>query len=294
MNQYDEDLDFSFVDAGVPNRGLLPAGATDDGTGDSFDQKVVTIDYQQVVRQTKAEDFPDSGGLAGEPGLPIHHEPGLFLHMKNLQTDGIDIGRLASIPHGNSLLALGRSEVVDGMPEISGINGLPIGRFEDILGDGGNDEYDFRSDDYLAPYKHYIDSPFFGDVPTDIGFPGFNPANMNQILNFANQGIDAVKTTILTVDTELENAGIVNIPFIEREADASSMRSTFWVQELGGTDADGNPRLRMQYSQVVMLDFFPREDRLPGRATWPHISINTLEKVFETDDDYEQERLVKG
>ena len=32
--------------------------------------------------------------------------------------------------------------------------------------------------------------------------------------------------------------------------------------------------------QVVMLDFFqPREDQLPGRATWPHISINTLDKV---------------
>jgi hypothetical protein len=37
----------------------------------------------------------------------------------------------------------------------------------------------------------------------------------------------------------------------------------------------------MQYSQVVMLNFFrPREDQLPGRAQWPHISINTLDKVY--------------
>lgn len=29
-----------------------------------------------------------------------------------------------------------------------------------------------------------------------------------------------------------------------------------------------------------MLDFFaPQQDQLPGRAQWPHISINTLDKV---------------
>lgn len=293
MNQYDEDLDFTFVDAGVPNRGLLPRGETDDSDPDKFDQRAVTIDYQQVVKQTFAEDFPDSG-IAGDPGLAIHHEPGLFLHMKNLQTNGVDIARLATIPHGNSVLALGRSKVVDGMPEIPGINGLPIGRFEEILGDAGDDEYDFRTDPYLEPYKHYIDNPFFGSVPTDIGFPGFNPANMNQILNFANQGVDVVKTTVLAMDTKVEDGGISNIPFVVREAEPVSMKSTFWIQELGGTDPDGNPRLRMQYSQVVMLNFFsPREDELPGRATWPHISINTLEKVFETEDRYEDLKLVK-
>lgn len=34
-----------------------------------------------------------------------------------------------------------------------------------------------------------------------------------------------------------------------------------------------------------MLDFFaPRGDGLPGQARWPHVSINTLEKVVETGD----------
>lgn len=41
----------------------------------------------------------------------------------------------------------------------------------------------------------------------------------------------------------------------------------------------GTTKLRLQYSQVVMLDFFqPRQDELPGRAQWPHVSICTLEK----------------
>ena len=34
----------------------------------------------------------------------------------------------------------------------------------------------------------------------------------------------------------------------------------------------------MQYLQIVMLDFFPRRDGLPGRIGWPHVSINTLTK----------------
>jgi hypothetical protein len=58
------------------------------------------------------------------------------------------------------------------------------------------------------------------------------------------------------------------------------MKSTFWIQELAEKDEMGKPRLRLQYSQVVMLHFFhPREDELPERAVWPHISIATLEKM---------------
>jgi hypothetical protein len=28
-----------------------------------------------------------------------------------------------------------------------------------------------------------------------------------------------------------------------------------------------------------MLHFFPRPDGAPGRIEWPHVSINTMEKV---------------
>jgi hypothetical protein len=41
-----------------------------------------------------------------------------------------------------------------------------------------------------------------------------------------------------------------------------------------------------QYLRIVMLDFFPRRDDLPGRIGWPHISINTLEKVPGTPCGY--------
>lgn len=282
MNQYNEELQFTFVDDDVPNRGLLRAGEVDS------DQLVVTLDYQQKIAQIAAEDRPDSSGLAGAAGLPIHHEPGLWLYEKNRRTKDddirgeveLDVARLASIPHGNSILALGRSEVHQGMPPIPAVSGLPSGRFEDVL----TPDYDFRDptrpDPYLEPYRHYIENPFMGTVIGVPGFPGFNPADMNQILRFANTNLNIERTTTLTVDSTRKSAGISNVPFTVREAEPVSMKSTFWIQELAEKDAYGKPKLRLQYSQVVMLNFFrPREDELPERVAWPHISIATLDKM---------------
>ena len=283
MNQYDEELKFDFVDDAVKNRGLLRPGLT------GFDQVVSALDYQQKIVQISAEDQPRSV-FAGDPGLAIHHEPGLWLFDQNrlAKDDNIkgdqvteielDVARLASIPHGNSLIALGKSELHDGMPEIPRLSGLPSGRFEDL----STPDYDFRDlhnpDPYLAPYKHYIDNPFQG-VLAGTTFPGFSPADMNALLRLANDGVDIVRTTTLTVDTTRKSGGITNAPFTVREAEPVSMKSTFWIQELREKDGFGNPKFRLQYSQVVMLNFFrPREDELPGLASWPHISIATLEK----------------
>ena len=262
MNQYDEELKFTLVDKGVPNRGIRRNGAVTEA-----DQFLVTLDYQQGITQIAADDSPNSG-KAGPPQLPIHHEPGLWLHMTNENTNGIDIARLGTVPHGDSFLALGSSDEHAGTPSIPSVNGLPIGVLQDV-----------EANPYLAPYKHYVDNPFFGTVPTSLpGFPGFHPLDLNAILNFANNGVNVVKTTVLHVDSTLEKAGVVNIPFIENQADAEVVKSTFWIQELAEKDGKGKPKLRLQYSQVVMLDFFERRDG-QGLIRWPHVSINTMEKV---------------
>lgn len=287
MNQYDEELVFRFIDDKVPNRGLLRANASDPN---QFDQEVVTLDYQQSIVQRRAEDVPPSK-VAGREGLPIHHEPGLWLYEKNLRARDdqmvgdqaseieLTVARLASIPHGNSILAIGTHAIFKGMPEIPRISGLPSGRFEDI----STPDYDFRDasnpDPYLAPYKHYIDQPFMGDAGSVPGFPGFSPADMNAILRFANEGVEIEETTVLTVDTTHKSGGIRSLPFSVREAEPVTMKSTFWIQRLKNANADDPPRFRLQYSQVVLLQFFrPREDGSPGLAIWPHISIATLTK----------------
>ena len=260
VNQYNETLEFTLVDKAVPNRGVQKNNPTIE-----TDQFLVTLDYQQQIKQIAAADFPDSGGLAGVAGLAIHHEPGLWLHMTNEVTDGLDIARLATIPHGDSVLALGKSAKSDGVSSIPSVNGLPFGVDQDLISR------------YLAPYKHFSDNPFKGVVNAP-GFPGFDPVNPHLLLELANQGVNVVRTTTLTVDTTTPTGGIVNIPFIVKQANAASMKSTFWIQELAEKDKHGKPKLRLQYLQVVLLDFFPRRDGLPGPIRWPHVSINTLEK----------------
>ena len=249
LNQYNEELKFTLVDKNVANRGIR-----NNGTTTTADQFVVTLDYEQKITQIAAEDFPQSG-LAVAKGIPIHHEPGLWLYMTNETTNGIDIGRLSTIPHGDSVLALGKSDQSAGPPNIPTISGLPIGVPPNL------------NSPYLSPYNHFHNNPFKKI---------FDPVTPNDLLKTANQGVKILHTTELEVDTEVKTGGIVNIPFIVRQANAVAMKSTFWIQEL----EDG--KLRLQYSQIVMLDFFKTHDGNPGLISWPHVSINTMERVAST------------
>lgn len=255
VNQYNEDLEFFLVDKGVPNRGIRRNGVTVDS-----DQLLVAMDYEQEIRQIAADDFPKSD-KAGGPDLPIHHEPGLWLHLLDQVTDGLDVARLASIPHGDAVLALGRSSSSSDPVVIPPVDGLPVGVAHDLNGP------------YLAPYKHFHDNLFQGL---------FDPVAPQLLLAQANVGVNITRTTKLEVDTAIDTGGIRNIPFIVKQANASSMKSTFWIQELADTDDAGRPKLRLQYLQIVMLEFFARRDGLPGSIGWPHVSINTLEWVGES------------
>lgn len=258
LNQFDEELKFSLVDDDIPNRGIKRNG----GVTVNDDQLLVTLDYKQMIAQVAAADFPVSG-LAGGPKLPIHHEPGLWLHMPKEVGDGHDVARLATIPHGDSVLALGDSATIIGAPVIPKVNGLPIGVPQNLEGR------------YLEPYKHFHESLFMNL---------FDPTDPSELLARANQGVDIEETTILEVDTTIDTGGISNIPFIVKQANASDMKSTFWIQKLRTPHPDGRPNLRLQYLQIVNLDFFNRFDGAAGRIKWPHISINTLEKVVDAPD----------
>lgn len=252
LNRYNEKLEFKIVDKGVPNRGLRRFGTNTS----NLDQLLVTVDYEQEITQTDAVDFPVSGKAAQSPAA-IHHEPGLWLYALNEVSDGLDIARLATIPHGDAVLALGRSDKFNGAPVVPAVNGLPIGVNQDL------------DSPYLAPYKHFHENLFAGL---------FDPTLPADLLRRTNEEVkdQIVQTTQLYVNTEFSTGGIFNIPFIVAQANASDMESYFWIQEL---NTPSGPKLRLQYLQIVMLDFFPRRDGLPGLIRWPHISINTLEKV---------------
>ena len=257
LHQYNEKLTFSLVDKAVPNRGIGPVV---DGLPGQADQLLVALDYEQGISQLVGEDFPASG-LQGNPGGAIHHEPGLFLSMSDpLGEDAVDIARLATIPHGDAVLGLGNAVVADGSPTVPSVNALPLGVDQDL-----------ENNPYLAPYQHFHDHPF-----RDL----FDPTDPTALLKAANQGVDIIRTTKLEFDSTVETGGISNIPFVVRQANASEMKSTFWIQEV--RREDGGTDLRLQYVQVVQLDFFGRFDGGPGRIKWPHVSINTMTKIADT------------
>ena len=253
VNQYNETLSFTTVDKAVPNRGLERKR----GTLVNSDQFVNTLDYTQGIVQVAADDFPRSG-KAGGSNLAIHHEPGLFLQMANHVTEDYEIARLGSVPHGNSVFALGRVRVLKGAPQIPDELGLPLGIPQDL------------DSKYLSPYKHFHDNKFRGI---------FDPVHPNELLKEANRGVNIVRTTELHFDTRFATGGINNIPFIERQADATEMHATFWIQELKEKDEKGKPKLRLQYTQTVQLDFFKMNMGKPQLIKWPHVSINTMEKI---------------
>ncbi|WP_370281290.1 heme-binding protein [Pseudooceanicola sp.] len=267
MNQYNEVLEFKFIDDSVPNRGITQETPTQNA-----DQRVAALDYQQMIAQIKAEDASVSG-TAGDPELPIHHEPGFFLHMKDQTINGFDIARLATIPHGDAAAALGRAAAFDGPPSIPPLSGFPEGVAPNIAAA----VHQATEDSYLFPYRHFIDQPFKG-VIGDAGFPGFGPDDTNLLLRLGMPP-NVVRTTELVLETDVMEGGINNIPFIVRQANPTLMRSTFWIMELDEMDADGDPRLVLAYSQFIFLDFFGRFDGRPGLIRWPHVSINMMERI---------------
>lgn len=281
MNQYNEEIRFSFVDDMVPNRGIsFPLAPKD--------QFLVTLDYQQTIRQSDAAD--DAGTpLAGEKGLPIHHEPGLFLHMLDQREEDIDVARLATIPHGNAATAIGKSRTYDGPPQdIEDVSSFPEGAV--LIGEDINEAVDAATEvsDYLNPYKKFTDAPFKGIFSAKTPF---------DTLRGALGLMDVKKTTELRMTTDLKEAGIVNIPFIERQADANLMRSVFYIMELNGEPGpDGKPPMALAYTQFIFLDFLPRRDGEAGLIRWPHISINVMQKVAEPtkDDPYMVKKMVNA
>jgi hypothetical protein len=259
LNQFNETLTFSTVDNGVPNRGAAISELFDQ------DQHLAALQYVQSIDQVAAVDSPATSNTPDTPKGPatIHHEPGLFLHLLSETDGGPDIARLATIPHGDAVLALGSGITIKGPPDfdrVGDFSPLPIGVDADV-----------DNNPYLAPYKQFRANPFQGL---------FDPTNPLALLKGAAQKLNIKTTTILTLDTALLTGGISNIPFVVKQANATSMRAIFWVEELENPDTEGRPQFILQYAQRVLLEFFPAGGSSSvGLIKWPHISINTMQLV---------------
>ena len=266
VNQYNEVLEFSDAIGPVPNRGLNAPSDV------ATDQTIFALDYQQAINQIAVDDSAPATGVETvfPVGTGIHHEPGFFLHILDEQTDSLNIARLATIPHGNSVAAMGRSRVIDGAPTIEPVPALPIGAVPD-----GSDPV-VAPTGYFAPYHAFAgDNAFQGEV----GIPLFDVTKPHELLAAAIAGLNVKRTTILDFDTKLGTGGIVNTPFVVNQADATEMTASFYIMELNPDSPGGEAGMALAYIQMVMLDFFPRRDGVEGKIKWPHVSINTM--VFD-------------
>jgi len=263
VNQYNETLEFLQIDGPVPNRGI------DRQQNINTVQSLFALDYTQAIRQIAVADFPaTSDDIKGPEGGGIHHEPGFFLNILDHRTDDLDIARLATIPHGDSVMAMGRSSEIAGPPSVPDTNALPIGATQDL------------TSGYLATYANFSGTNAFKGKVTAPGFIGFDVAKPSDLLKDGISKLNVKKTIELKFDTTFSTGGIVNTPFVVKQANATEMRATFWIMELDEKDDHGNAKLALAYLQVVMLEFFPRFGNVPGLIQWPHVSINTM--VFDS------------
>jgi len=315
MNQYDEVLNFIVADVGVPNRGINPA----DGTTQTDQTAVALSYSQIITQRSYEDSYVVSAAGKPDTtlgktdisdkfnGQGIHHEPGLWIFMtdQNISHENgteVSVARMGSIPHGNSFIAVGSSNTSDWAKLSDSQKRRLIPRINGVVIGGGSDPAERALDpirdpatgiiriDYFGPYRYFHENPFKGN-PQINGYTGFEPVNPTLLLrhSFANflQGIGTIKqVTTLQVDSTIDHSGINrvsnpsigNTPFITRQADTTAMNSTFVIYEIEDAKT-GALRYFLQYAQNVILDFINRPDGHPGRARWPHVSINTLERV---------------
>lgn len=243
LNGTHETLDFIPIGGGIPNRGSGQADIT-----------LHAIHYLQQVTDCAT----DTG---------IHVEPGLWVHVPpTIDPAGAEsYVRHATILHGDALIAQSSfTATVNGGPLINPVNSTP---FTDATIPGLNADplHPIANPLYLAQYLEAV-------LPTACLPSGLDPKatvkDPTAVLRAQIAGQTIVNTVVIGISTT-PLGGLVNIPFVMKNANAVQMDAIFWV-EIVERD-DGDTYAQLQYVQRVILDFIG--------IHWPHISVATLRKL---------------
>lgn len=285
LNQTEENLIFEAIGSPIPNRGF----AQDD------------IELAGVTYLQKISDSVTGGAL--------HIEPGIWVVQPNTSAppeqppagapaDERIVARMATIPHGNALLAQGLAIPVASLPggtfAIAPVNTAPfaVGATMPAPGtQGGFPPYDLAN---VTPAAADFRTPF-GD-PSPVPLPAsIDGVAMQAIINDPTRLLQAAikgqfieKMVVLEIGTvatlsqagktipiSLGAGGVENMPFLQTNADAVTVFATFWIETI--KEGDGH-FLQLQYVQTVLLNF-----PILGTAknlSWPHVSVATLRKIF--------------
>ena len=240
-----ETLRFDPIAGPIPNRGLLQP-----------DMNMFGLTYMQQVKNSVLN--------AG-----IHIEPGIWAAVPQTTNPPVSptVVRMASIPHGTTMLAQGEAFSLDGPPVIANNNITPFS----------------MANGHLRPFpeSNLAQPTQFRSPPAAIvGVTQTMVDNPNSVLQAAIAGQTIKHTTVLRVSTvstqNVHAGGTANTAFLHggiagSNADAARVEATFWIETVQGTQ--GLPDfLQLQYSQTVMLNF--------NTLSWPHVSVATLRKVL--------------
>ncbi len=241
LNLTNDGIQFEAISGAIPNRGLLQP-----------DINMFGITYLQQISDANL----NSG---------LHIEPGIWAVVPTTTNpaEGPTVVRMASIPHGTTILAQGTSSTAAGPPVIPNDNILPF-----TIGNPAN-TFNFPEQNLGTP------SAFRSPPAQIVGITQTMVNNPNSVLQAAISGQTILSTTTLKVDTKpaapVTGGGTSNTAFLAGGAGGPNavsveVSATFWIETV-----KGSPNfLQLQYSQLVLLNF--------NGLSWPHITVATLKQ----------------
>ncbi len=240
LNVTREQLDFEKINGPIPNRGLLQR-----------DIEMFGLTYLQQISDSNL-----NAGLHIEPGIWAHVPP--TSHPK----EPVTLVRMASIPHGTTILAQGVSTRTEAAPKIPKVSITPFNIGSPTEG------FDFIEQNLAKKTK--FRTPAAGLV----GVTQKMVDDPNSVLRAAIAHQAITSTVALTVSTNHKpvlGGGTANTAFLKGDAEgpnavAATVTSTFWLETVKGT-----PDFRqLQYTQTVLLNF--------NGISWPHVTVATLRR----------------
>lgn len=226
---YTETLTITAVPATTPDRGLTSI------------VQIPTLQYATAISDSRDNAL-------------MHVEAGFWETIPAADNGGFDIFRLATIPHGDALTAMGNATTISGPPVIDQtLSGIPTGALPAVNG---------YLDVYGPPFE----------------FANYSPSYPNHYLQFVldqqtAMGSTITSTTQLSIST-LNQGGISNIAMVGANTPTTQFDATWWIETL--VDSAGNKSTQLQYSQRTLMSFPIKSDAPGTTIVWPHININTL------------------
>jgi hypothetical protein len=251
LNLTSETLVFSKIDGKIPNRGLLMP-----------DINMFGLTYLQQIKGT-------------DPAEGLHIEPGIWVNVPPTTNpaEPATVVRMASIPHGTTILAQGTGQTISGGPHIgeNNIIPFPIGSPPPPNANFAAAEAIFTELNLLTPTPFRQESAAVTQAMVE---------NPNSVLAQAIAGKNITSTTVLaisTTHTPIAGGGTANTAFLEAasappggNATAVEVDAIFWIETIAGYAGEPE-QVQLQYTQLVQLDF--------NGLRWPHVTVATLHKL---------------